>query len=98
MNPAWSPDGNRIVYERGFRADTSIYEVPADGSGPSRLLLSGAKMAHIDWSRDGQLLFSSWAKGRRLQTGKQQSGRPLRHTFEPLLQRAIRLLACRKGD
>jgi eukaryotic-like serine/threonine-protein kinase len=66
MNPAWSPDGKRISYETGFRAGTSIFEVAADGSGNPQLLLKGAKMAHIDWSRDGQLLFSNWAQGRPL--------------------------------
>jgi eukaryotic-like serine/threonine-protein kinase len=66
MNPAWSPDGKQISYETGFRAGTSILEVAADGSGRPHLLLKGAKMAHLDWSRNGQLLFSSWAQGRPL--------------------------------
>jgi len=66
MNPAWSPDGKWVAYEVGFRAGTSVYEVAADGSGAPQLLLKGAKMAHIDWSLDDRILFSSWAKGRPL--------------------------------
>lgn len=66
MNPTWSPDGKEIAYETGFRAGTSIFEVAADGSGSPKLVLKGAKMAHIDWSQDQQLLFSSWARGRPL--------------------------------
>jgi serine/threonine protein kinase/Tol biopolymer transport system component len=66
MNPTWSPDGKRVAYEVGFRTGTSIYEVAADASTAPKLLLKGPKMAHIDWSPDDRLLFSSWAKGRPL--------------------------------
>src|SRR5262249_32638098 len=59
MNAAWSPDGRRITYITGFRAASSIYEVPADSSGPPQLLLKGAKMLHIDWSPDRRLVFTS---------------------------------------
>ncbi|MGI8785733.1 MAG: protein kinase domain-containing protein [Acidobacteriota bacterium] len=63
-NPAWSHDGKRITYVVIGRGDTSyMYEVAADGSGPPKLLLKGAWMLHVDWSPDGHLVFSDFAKG-----------------------------------
>jgi eukaryotic-like serine/threonine-protein kinase len=63
MDPAWSPDGKRITYVAGFRSSSSIYDVPADGSGSPQLLLKGAKMLLEDWALNGHMVFSTFANG-----------------------------------
>ena len=55
--PLWSRDGKRIAYRSEGVTGTS-YEVPADGSGPPKILLKGDMHAGPqDWSPDGRLLF-----------------------------------------
>ena len=55
--PLWSRDGKRIAYRSGGVTSES-YEVPADGSGPPKILLKGDMHAGPqDWSPDGLLLF-----------------------------------------
>ncbi len=81
--PAWTADGKSIAFisnrgasGRGGEDDNRIYQMPADGSGPARLLLHhtfGLWEAEI--SRDGQWLVvrsdeaggKSNLRGRRLQ-------------------------------
>jgi DNA-binding winged helix-turn-helix (wHTH) protein len=54
-SPAWSPDSRRITY----RTVDALTEVPVDGSGPAQILLKGeAYLGHLDWSVDGQLVFT----------------------------------------
>jgi DNA-binding winged helix-turn-helix (wHTH) protein/Tol biopolymer transport system component len=56
--PAWSPDSKRITY----RTIDALTEVPVDGSGPAQVLLKGgAYLGHLDWSVDGQLVFTAFA-------------------------------------
>jgi eukaryotic-like serine/threonine-protein kinase len=55
--PLWSRDGKRIAYRSGGVTNES-YEVPADGSGPPKILLKADMHAGPqDWSPDGRLLF-----------------------------------------
>jgi serine/threonine protein kinase len=55
--PLWSRDGKRIAYRSGGVTSES-YEVPADGSGPPKILLkSDMHAGPQDWSPDGLLLF-----------------------------------------
>lgn len=59
-SPAWSPDGKRITYT----TLREIREVPADGSGPARVLLKdGIYLGHMDWSPDGHLVFTDFSSG-----------------------------------
>lgn len=59
-SPAWSPDGKRITYT----TLREIREVPADGSGPGRVLLKdGIYLGHMDWSPDGHLVFTDFSSG-----------------------------------
>jgi TolB protein len=61
-NPAWSPDGGRIVYEAIDGGSDNLWEVPADG-GAAKLLFStpGVDMQPA-WSPDGTrlALVSDW--------------------------------------
>jgi len=57
--PAWSPDGSRIVYssEMDARGRTVIVERAADGSGSPRIVLSDADpIGYVDVSRDGRFI------------------------------------------
>jgi eukaryotic-like serine/threonine-protein kinase len=55
--PLWSRDGKRIAYRSGG-VTNETYEVPADGSGPPKILLKADFHAGPqDWSPDGRLLF-----------------------------------------
>lgn len=55
--PLWSRDGTRIAYRSGGVTNES-HEVPADGSGPPKILLkSDMHAGPQDWSPDGLLLF-----------------------------------------
>jgi Tol biopolymer transport system component len=55
--PLWSRDGKRIAYRTGGVVSNS-YEVPADGSGPPKILLTrDVGGGPQDWSPDGQLIF-----------------------------------------
>jgi len=59
-SPAWSPDGKRIIYRR----IDALTEVPVDGSGPAQILLKGeAYLGHMDWSVEGQLVFTVFSGG-----------------------------------
>ena len=59
-SPAWSPDGKRITYT----TLDALKETPADGSGPPQLLLKGGDyLGHMDWSRDGHLVFTDLSAG-----------------------------------
>ena len=58
--PAWSPDAKRIIYA----TLGALNEVPVDGSSPPQLLLKGGVyLGHMDWSRDGHLVFTDFSAG-----------------------------------
>ncbi len=77
-NPAWSPDGRRILYQLESGDVKQLFVVNADGSG-KRQLTSGASM-HVDgqWSSDGNYIFyrspesGSWAIWRMNSDGSRQ--------------------------
>ena len=62
--PIWSHDAKRITYPTERDGTYYLEEISADGSGPPRVLLKGARMAPSDWSPDGHLVFMDFAKGR----------------------------------
>jgi Tol biopolymer transport system component len=54
--PAWSPDGNRVVFNGNLQGKSGIVERAANGVGEPVLLLEGAVFAN-DISPDGRFLF-----------------------------------------
>jgi TolB protein len=70
--PAWSPDGQRIVFERRvgkekYRASTyQVYVMNADGSGGRMLAPNGAEPS---WSPDGRKIAFTKLSQRYLRAG-----------------------------
>jgi Tol biopolymer transport system component len=63
FDPAWSPDGSRVVYRdsrRGINHDDEIYVVDADGSNARNLTNDPGNDWGPDWSPDGStIVFNS---------------------------------------
>ncbi len=59
--PAWSPDGNRIVYSAGSGPRSKeIFVIGADGTGEKQLTQNNSNEFTPSWSPDGQqIVFSS---------------------------------------
>ena len=49
LNPAWSPDGKKIVFGSERDENMEIYVMNADGTGLRNLTLNRARDAHPDW-------------------------------------------------
>ncbi len=64
--PRWSVGGRSIAYVLGTGAGAEVREVPADGSGRSRALTSGARAWMLGWcrARDGWLVSGFWGERR----------------------------------
>jgi len=69
-SPAWSPDGNRLVFSAtdaasvpGTRPRRSIFVMNADGGSLTRLTDATADDLDPTWSPDGRILFASDRSG-----------------------------------
>ena len=65
-HPAWSPDGERILFDADYDGDGfyEIYTLSADGTNLTRLTENAANDQFADWSPDGQqIAFSSDRNG-----------------------------------
>jgi Tol biopolymer transport system component len=52
LNPSWSPDGSRIVFESSSSGNSEIYLIGADGTGQTNLTnRPAAHDTEPDWSR-----------------------------------------------
>jgi len=58
FDPAWSPDGNRILFSRasepGWEAQADIWVMDGDGANAARLTGSDTDDSYPDWSPDGR--------------------------------------------
>jgi len=62
--PAWSPDGQRIVFVSDQDGDIDIYTMKADGSERVRLTHDSGRNVHPAWSSDGsKIVFISTRDG-----------------------------------
>jgi Tol biopolymer transport system component len=60
-NPAWSPSGDQLAYDRGWAGPSHIYVMRADRSGVRRVTGSSTRDADPIWSPDtSRLVFSRW--------------------------------------
>lgn len=56
-NPAWSPDGNKIVYQAEVDSIKQLLIVNPDGSGKKQLTTGAAPHVGAAWSPDGGAIF-----------------------------------------
>lgn len=56
VNPSWSPDGQRIVFESERDGNKEIYVMDADGGNQIRLTRNDAVDSTATWSHDGSLI------------------------------------------
>jgi len=59
QHPAYSPDGQRIAFQRDSGGSIQIYSIRAsDGGGEQQLTSSGSNV-EPDWGMDGRIAFAS---------------------------------------
>jgi TolB protein len=58
VEPAWSPDGKKIVFSSGRDGIQHIFEMNADGTGTTRLTNGDKNDNHPSWSKRGRIAFS----------------------------------------
>lgn len=69
FDPAFSPDGRKLVFHRLVSGNPEIFTVSIDGTNLFRVTRNAAVDAHPDWSPDGtQIVFSSRRDGNLWQT------------------------------
>lgn len=56
FQPAWSPDGSKIVYVVGSAKGRSIWIMNANGSDPKPLSPDDGYYSHPDWAPDGKTI------------------------------------------
>jgi dipeptidyl aminopeptidase/acylaminoacyl peptidase len=62
--PAWSPDGQWIVYAGNHYGTKDVFKVPASGGAPTRLTTDALDDFVPDWSPDGsKIVFTSTRDG-----------------------------------
>ena len=65
IDPAWSPDGRRLVWASGMPAAHDLFGMEADGTNKKRLVAGGADEIEPAWSPDAaQVAFASNRDGR----------------------------------
>ena len=56
-DPAWSPDGNRMVYQADVDSVKQLFVVNVDGTGKKQLTSGTAPHVDAAWSPDGNTIF-----------------------------------------
>lgn len=96
-SPNWSPDGNQIIFDSRALERPQLYLTSADG-GKARPICCRASLSTVpDWSRDGQIYFSSDRTGRmEIWRVAPEGGKPIQITrfggFGPVLSRDGKML------
>jgi TolB protein len=68
IDPAWSPDGERIAFASAREGSLDVYVMNADGTGTTRLTSSPENDQRPTWSPDGKrIAFASDANGGHIQ-------------------------------
>ena len=84
-NGTWTPDGKRIVFDRGPSGDPSLYTVPAAG-GQRRLITRNGVEADVS-AMSGRVVFLNPATSRIMTIGQSGTDRKvvvtLRHKVDP---------------
>jgi dipeptidyl aminopeptidase/acylaminoacyl peptidase len=63
-NPAWSPDGRRLLFESTVDGKSSVYIINSDGTGFRRVTADTSESIQPNWSPDGRrIVFSSNRSG-----------------------------------
>ena len=57
LAPAWSPDGERIAFERRVDGVRCLFAVNVDGSNPTQLTRGPSDDRAPAWSHDGARIF-----------------------------------------
>lgn len=55
--PAWSPDGERIVYQKDVDGQKQLFVIDVDGSNKKQLTSGAALHVDAEWSPDGNSIF-----------------------------------------
>ncbi len=65
LNPAWSPDGTRVVFTSDRKGQRDIYAKAVNGIGQDELVFESSEQKSVnDWSADGRyVLYDSGAVG-----------------------------------
>ncbi|HYC52569.1 MAG TPA: hypothetical protein VEB19_15760 [Gemmatimonadaceae bacterium] len=66
INPSWSADGQRLVFESSRHGNVELYVINADGTGERRITQSPSNVvnSHASWSPDGStIVFDSFRDG-----------------------------------
>jgi TolB protein len=56
FSPAWSPDGERLVFCSDATGSPQLYVCPRQGGAPERLATGIASCTDPDWNADGRLI------------------------------------------
>ena len=64
LDPSWSPDGRKIVFESRSEDDSDVYVIGADGENLIQLTRAAESDGHPSWSPDGlKIAFTSRRDG-----------------------------------
>ena len=63
-NPAWSPDGKKLLFESTLNGQSSVYIINTDGTGLRHVTADTSESIQPNWSPDGRrIVFSSNRSG-----------------------------------
>ncbi|MEO1087859.1 MAG: hypothetical protein AAFY88_26795, partial [Acidobacteriota bacterium] len=54
--PAWTPDGEHLIFQADFQGGLTLWSIPADGGDPTPLTRGAGEDGEVDVSSDGRFL------------------------------------------